>query len=132
MRSSSPGGTDYEALQGWLLKFGDEITRLRTSIETFVDWLANGRPPWEAYHKFMSGRMIALDKQPGVRPIGVGETWRHIFPRLYLRSRDQKQPWYVSMTSCVPDSRRELTEQSKGLKFSGTRTCLRRNGVFRS
>ena len=42
---SSPGGTDSEALQGWLLKFGEDSKILRTSVETLIDWLANGSPP---------------------------------------------------------------------------------------
>ena len=33
----------------------------------------------------MSGRLIALDKQPGVRPVGVGETWRRIFVNIVLK-----------------------------------------------
>ena len=82
--SSGPGGTDSEAPQGWLLKLCDDITRLCTSIETFVHWLANGSPPWAAYCAFMSGRLIALDKQTGVRPVGVGEMWRHIFSKIVL------------------------------------------------
>ena len=53
---------EYEALQGWLLKFEKDSTGLHTSVETFVDWLANGSPPWAAYRAFMSGRMIAIDK----------------------------------------------------------------------
>ena len=65
-------GMDSEALQGWLLKFGEDRTRLRTSEETFIDWLANGRTPWEAYRAFMSGRLITLEKQPGAQPVGVG------------------------------------------------------------
>ena len=73
--SSGPGGTDSESLQVWLLKFGENSTRLFTSVEIFVDWLSNGSPPWEAYRALMSGRLIALDKKPGVRPVGVGETW---------------------------------------------------------
>ena len=32
----------------------------------------------------MSGRMIVLDKHPGVRPVGVGETWRHVFAKIVL------------------------------------------------
>ena len=72
--SSGPGGIDSEALQRWLLKFGEDSTRLRTSVETFVDWLANASPPWASYCAFMSGRFIVLDKQPGVHPVGVGET----------------------------------------------------------
>ena len=33
----------------------------------------------------MSGRLIALDKQPGVRPVGVGETLRHLFAKIVLK-----------------------------------------------
>ena len=47
-------------------------------------WLTNGGLPWAAYHAFISGRLIALDKQPGVRPVGVGKTWRHIFANIVL------------------------------------------------
>ena len=82
--SSSPGCTNSEALQGWLLKFGEVSTRLHTSVETFVDWLANSSPPWAAYRAFISDRLIALDKQPGVHPVGVGETLRHIFANIVL------------------------------------------------
>ena len=85
MGSSGPGGTESEALQGWLLKFGEDSTRLRTSVETFVDWLSNGSPPWAAYREFMSGRMIAIDKQSGVRPVGVGKKWRLIFTKIILK-----------------------------------------------
>ena len=73
--SSCPGGTESEALHGWFLKFGEDSTRLRTSLGDFIDWLANGIPTWAAHRAFMYGRLIALDKQPGIPPVGVGETW---------------------------------------------------------
>ena len=82
--SSGPGGTDSEALHGWLLKLGDDSKRLCTSVEIFVDWLANGSPPWAAYRAFMSGRLMAFGKQPGVHPVGVGETWRHLFDSIVI------------------------------------------------
>ena len=53
-------------------KFGEDRKIVRTSVETFVDWLANGSPPWAAYCAFTSGCLIALEKKPGVRPVGVG------------------------------------------------------------
>ena len=83
--SYGAGGTDSEALHGWLLKFGEYSTRLHTIVETFVDWLANRSPPSAAYHAFMSVRMIALDKQAGVHPVGVGETRRRIFSKIVLK-----------------------------------------------
>ena len=82
---SGPGGTDLEAQQGWILKFSEDSTRLRTSVETFVDWLANGIPPWAAYRAFMPGRLIVLDKQPAVRLVGIVEIWRRLFSNIVLK-----------------------------------------------
>ena len=36
LRSPNTGGTDLEALKGWILKFGEDSTRLRTSVEFFL------------------------------------------------------------------------------------------------
>ena len=33
----------------------------------------------------MSGRLIALNKQPGIRPVGVGETWRRMMAKCLLK-----------------------------------------------
>ena len=33
----------------------------------------------------MSGRLIALDKQTGVRPFGAGETWRRLFANIVIK-----------------------------------------------
>ena len=85
LESSGPGGMDSEALQIWLIKFMEDITRLLTSLETFIHWLANGSPHWLAYCSFMSIRLIALDKQLGVRMVGVRETWRRLFTNIVLK-----------------------------------------------
>ena len=83
--SSGLGDTYSQALQGWLLKFGEDSTRIITSVEIFVEWLDNGSQLWAAYHTFMSGRLIALDKHPGVRPVGVGKTWKRLFDKIVLK-----------------------------------------------
>ena len=71
---AGPGGTDSVSLQHWLLRFGAASGELWLIFGDFVEWLGNGRPPWDAYSALMSGRLIALDKHPGIRPVGVGET----------------------------------------------------------
>ena len=50
-----------------------------------MEWLENGRPPWAVQRALMSGRMIALDKHPGIRLVGVGETWRRLMTKCLLR-----------------------------------------------
>ena len=45
-------------------------------VSDFTEWLINGWPPWTVYCAMTSSLLIALDKQTGIRPVGVGETWR--------------------------------------------------------
>ena len=68
---SGPGGTDSENLQGWLLQFGEYRKRLCTSVEIFIDWIANQILTWASYRTFISGRLIALNKWPGVCKVGL-------------------------------------------------------------
>ena len=53
-------------------------------VEDFVEWLGNGRLPWAVYRALMSGRLIALDKQPSIRPVGMGETWRWLMEKCLM------------------------------------------------
>ena len=39
---------------------------------------------WSSYRALMSGRLIALDKNPGVRPIDIGESWCRLFAKCLL------------------------------------------------
>ena len=81
---AGPGGTDSVSLQHWLLRFGAASAELRLIVGDFVEWLGNVRLPWAAYRALMSGRLIALDKQPGIRPVGVGETWNRMMVKCLL------------------------------------------------
>ena len=64
------------------LKSGEDRKILHTSVETFVSCLANTIPPWAAYRTFMSGRLIALEKQPGVCLVRVVENWRRLLANI--------------------------------------------------
>ena len=77
-------GADSVSLQHWLLMFGAVSTGLQHIFGEFGDWMANGRPPWAAYRVLMLGRLIFLDKCSGVRPVGVGETWRRMLAKCIL------------------------------------------------
>ena len=80
-----PGGIDSVLLQHLLMQFGAASRELRLIVGEFVELLGNGRPPWATYRALMSGQLIALDKQPGIRPVGVGETWRRMMVKCLMR-----------------------------------------------
>ena len=82
---SGPGGTYTEALQGWLLKYGEDRNKLRISVKTFAGWLANQNPPWETYWGFISGCLILIDKHLGFFLVGIRETRKRLFVKCELR-----------------------------------------------
>ena len=81
---AGPGGADAVHLQNWLLRFGAESERLRLEVAEWVEWLANSHPPWAAYRAMMACRLVALDKQPGTRPVGIGEVYRRLMAKILL------------------------------------------------
>ena len=64
---------------------GGQQKNLHTNVEIFVGCLANRSQTWPAYFAFMYGHLIALGKQPGVSPVGVGEMWIPLFAKCVLR-----------------------------------------------
>ena len=73
--SADPGGTDAAFLQYWLLRFGRASAEFRKAVAEFVRWKSNNNPrPWAAYRALRAGRLVGLDKMPGVPPVGIGET----------------------------------------------------------
>ena len=85
-----PGGMDLVSLQHWLLRFGAAIGGLRLISGDFTEWMGNVRPPWAVFRALMSGRLIVLDKQPGIMPVGMGETWRRLMAKCLLRVTGQE------------------------------------------
>jgi len=77
-------GSDAQAASQLLLKFGKASHKLRTVMAKLALWLANDTPPWAAYRALMAGRLLALDKCPGIRPIVSGEIWRRTLAKIIL------------------------------------------------
>ena len=43
-------------------------------------------PPWAAYRALMACCLVAIDKRPGVRPVGIEETLCQALAKLIMRS----------------------------------------------
>ena len=76
---AGPCGVEAEMLKHWLLRHGAHSERLRAVMADWVVWLSNGSPPYAAYRAVNTVRTVALDKRPGVRPLGVGEVWMRLW-----------------------------------------------------
>ena len=74
--SGAAGALGAEAieLRNWLLCFRCALEDLRVVVASLADCMANSSPPWDAYCALMACCLVALDKRPGVRPVGIGET----------------------------------------------------------
>ena len=75
---AGPGGTTSSHWQLFLLCYGSHSARLRDAIAALARWMANNVIDWNLIRVLMSCRLIALNKNPGVRPIGVGEVLRRL------------------------------------------------------
>ncbi len=77
-------GIDGVELRNWLLRFGEHSLRLRQAMADTVAWLANTHPPWAAYRALAACRLVALDKKPGTRPVGIGSVFRRLLSKVLL------------------------------------------------
>ena len=48
--------------------------------------MTNSSPSWSTYHTLMTCHLVALDKRPGVRPVGIEEMLHRALAKLVMRS----------------------------------------------
>jgi len=77
-------GTDAVDLGNWLLRHGAESEALRFEMAEMTNLLANSSPSWAMYQALMACRLVALDKQPGTRPVGIGEVYRRLMAKCVI------------------------------------------------
>ena len=82
--SAGCSGVDAEHLKNQLLKHGKASAELHKELVEWALWMANTMPPWASYRAMQQSRLVALDKQPGIRPLGIGEVWMHAVSKLVL------------------------------------------------
>ena len=76
--SGGPGGSDAAHWQDALLRYGSHSAKLRDQVTSVARRLSNSIVSWCDVRSLVACRLVALDKCPGVRPIGIGETLRRI------------------------------------------------------
>ena len=79
-------GAEAIELRNWLLCFECVLGELRVIVARLADWMDNSSPPWTAYCALMTCPLVALDKRPGVLPVGIGGTLRQALAKLVMRA----------------------------------------------
>ena len=90
--SGAAGALGAEAIDmsNWLLHFGCAPEDFRVVVANLDDWVANSSPRWDAYHDLMACRLFALDKRPGVCPVGIGDTLCRAIIKIFMRVAGDK------------------------------------------
>jgi hypothetical protein len=91
--ASGLSGFNSSALKNGLLMHGQASQRLQVVIPQFSQWLSNDNPPFAAFRAALANRLIAMNKFPGVRPVGIGDVWRRLIAKCVLTGAGHSGMW---------------------------------------
>ena len=83
--SHGPSGVDANEWRRWMSNFSQSSSSFCRTVACLASRIATEEIDNEALMPYNACRLIPLDKNPGVRPIGVGEVLRRIIGRTILR-----------------------------------------------
>ena len=70
----------------WLTRYGNQSTELREEMAIWAEWLRREKHVcWTAIRRLMTRRLVGLDKQPGVRPVGIGNAWLRCVSKVVVK-----------------------------------------------
>ena len=82
--AAGPSGVDADGWRRMTTAFSGASDELCDSLANCARRIATAYVDPEALEAFTAARLIPLDKKPGVRPIGIGETVRRILGKAIL------------------------------------------------
>ena len=91
--AAGPSGVDAIMLKAWLTRHGAASDALRFEMAEWATWLGCFKPEYAKIRALNHVRLLAVDKEPGVRPLGCGEIWMRLISGTILdqckeRARD--------------------------------------------
>ena len=101
--SGAAGALRAEAIElsNFLLCFRCDSEEFIVIVADLSNCMANSSPHWDDYCNMMTCPLIALDKWPGVRPVGIGETLRRSIDKFIMRAAgDQAKTLCGSLQMC--------------------------------
>jgi len=78
---AGPGGCDASFWHDVLLHYGSSSAHLCDSVAALCHRLCNSIVTWDDVRALMASCLIAFNKCPGVRPIGIGETLHRVIEK---------------------------------------------------
>ena len=78
---TGPGSCDAVHWLDSLLQYGAHSERLSESVASLCHRLANSIVPWADVRGLIASRIIALDKFPGVHPVGISKALQRVVGR---------------------------------------------------
>jgi len=75
---AGPGGCDALFWHDVLLRYGSSSVHLSDSVAALCCCLCNSIVSWDDVRALMASHLITLNKCPGIRPIGIGETLHRV------------------------------------------------------
>ena len=98
-------GVEAIELRNWILCFRCALEEQRVVFARLTECMANSSPPWSAYFTPMDCRLVALDKRPGMRPVGIREALCRALAKIVMGQLKTRRRRRVEICSCVHASR---------------------------